>query len=828
MLKQWHKVVFSLFSFATIIFLFFSGFLARVDYVLYDTFMWLTKRDAPEQIVIVNIDDKSLGSLGRWPWSRETHAEMLDILTNAGVKTVGFDILFSDKEQNNPKGDQLFAEAIARNGKVVLAISPQSDYNGQGIGELLPLPMFAKHASALAHVDFELDNDGRSRSVYLAGGLGNAHWPAFGLALGGTLANLTAATIKNEGNDISGNAAGWLRKKRYLIPFVGPPNSFQSFSYIDILNHQINPKQLKDKIILIGVTASGLGDVIATPSSTEHKLMSGVELNANVLAGLLDNIEIKVLPTWLYLLVTLVIFSTFYWFLNFSPRKQAPAILISSLILGFFFSTFLFVKLYIWYAPVFLLLGLSMVYIFWDWFVLESTTRTIKDLRHQIFYHSRYDDVTALPNRTRLQEFIQLAIEDKIPQCGLLVVNLGRFKILNDRLGYKSGDTALNMAAARIRKAVGNDNKIARLSGGDFAVFMENIDSEQGISHCGAMILQALQLTFILENKEFYLKPRIGISTYPRDGNNADTLFNNALTAMHQAKRDKRRGLYFFSSSLKDDLFEQLDLEQDIHGALDNQQFELHYQPQVDADNAQIIGFEALLRWHHPDRGLIPPGDFIPLAEYTGDIVKIGYWVMETACLQGKAWIKEGLTTIRMAVNLSSVQFAQDDIVENIADIITKTGFPASQLELELTESMLIDDIEAATKTLGRLKELGVQLSVDDFGTGYSSLNYLRRFPMDRIKIDKSFVDDLGKESGNSEITTAIIDMAHRLDMEVIAEGVETSSQKDFLRSQHCEELQGFYFSRPVPAEEINDILAGSKKNQINLLAPNISLPKHS
>jgi len=824
-LKYWHKVLFSLLSLVAVLFLFFSGFLARMDYVLYDSYMWLTKRTAPQEVLIVNIDDKSLGSLGRWPWSRAVHAEMLDVLTDAEVRTVGFDILFSGKERTNELADDLFAQAIARNGRVVLAISPQSDYNGQGIGELLPLPLLAKHASALAHVDFELDNDGRCRSVYLAGGLGNAHWPAFGLALGGTLANLTASTIGNGGNYSS--SRGWVRKKRYLIPFVGPPNSFQSVSYIDVLNHQINPLQLKDKIVLIGITASGLGDVIATSSSTEHKLMSGVELNANVVAGLLDNIEIITIPTWLLLFLVCISLSVFYWFLNFSPRKQAPAILISALILALFSSVVLFVQWSIWFAPVLLLLGISLVYIFWDWFELETTSKTIIDLRHQIFYHSHYDDVTALPNRTRLQEFIQLAIQDDIPQCGLLVVNLGRFKIMNDRLGYKAGDNALNMAAARIRKAIGHESKIARLSGGEFAVFMEQYENEQGLSHFGAMILQALQLTFILENKEFYLQPRIGIATYPRDGNNAETLFNNALTAMHQAKRDKRRGLYFFSTSLKDDLFQQLDLEQDIHGALDKQQFELHYQPQVNADSAQIIGFEALIRWYHPERGLISPSDFIPLAEYTGDIVKIGYWVLETACIQGKAWIKSGLTTVRMAVNLSSVQFAQDDLVENIAAIVEKTGFPAKQLELELTESMLIDDLEAATQTLNQLKGLGVKLSVDDFGTGYSSLNYLRRFPMDRIKIDKSFVDDLGSDSGNSEITTAIIDMAHRLDMEVIAEGVETLSQQEFLRSQHCEELQGFYFSRPVPADEIDDILSRSQEKTAQLLAPNISLPKH-
>jgi len=498
----------------------------------------------------------------------------------------------------------------------------------------------------------------------------------------------------------------------------------------------------------------------------------------------------------------------------------------ATLFLSLFMCAFLFVQMQIWFAPVFLLLGLSLLYFFWDWFQLETTSRTIHKLRDQLFYRSRHDDVTALPNRTFLQEFIQQAITSGKPGCGLLVVNLGHFKIMNDRLGYRAGDDALKLAASRIKKATRYENQVARLSGAEFAIFITQIENDQALQHSGAMILQALQSGFVFEDREFYLEPRIGIATYPRDGNNAETLFNNALTALHQAKRDKIRGLYFFSLSLKDDLFKQLDLQQDIHAALENEQFEVFYQPQVDANNNQIIGFEALLRWFHPERGLISPADFIPLAEYTGDIVPIGYWVLETACKQANMWRKQGLSEIRMAVNLSTVQFSQPDLVEKIAEIIAKTNFPAQQIELELTESLLIDDLEAATQTLKRLKELGVQLAVDDFGTGYSSLNYLTHFPMDRIKIDQSFVRELGTDNDNSEITMAIIDMAHRLNMEVIAEGVETPLQQEFLKEQKCEELQGFYFSRPVSAPDINSILSSSQISSDYSLTPEISLPQ--
>ncbi len=825
--KYWRKVLLGFSLFLAFSFLFFSGFLARVDSVLYDNFLLQMNFGSTEEILIIKIDDKSLSALGRWPWSRNTHAKLLNILTDAQVKTVGFDILFAEADQSDRHADSLFAQAIARNGNVVLAVSPENYYNTQQVGEVLPLSLFAEHALALGHVELHLDSDGICRSIYLYAGQGSAHWPAFGFALGKN-SRLQRTTIPDSLTiNSSDEATQWRRNKKYLIPFVNSSESINSVSYIDVLNHQVTKQKLKDKIVLIGASASGLGDIIATPFGISHRLMSGVEINANVLAGLLNNIEIIKLPDWLYILLTLFVGAVFYWLLWVSGSKYAPVILFSGIIFVLLLSGVLLVTLHIWFAPVLLLLGLSLVYFFWNWFQLYTSTHTIQKLHHHIHYHSRYDKVTALPNKKLLQEFIQQAIHDN-STSGLLIINLGRFKTLKDRFGYKASDNVLNIVTARIKKAIRQVDKIARLDGGEFAVFMGKIEDDRALHNFGARILQSLRLTFALENREFYLHPSIGIAMYPNDGNDAEDLFNNALAAMHQAKRNNSRDVYFFSHTVKNDLHKQLDLEDDLHSALLHNQFEVYYQPQVDAKTSQVVGFEALLRWNHPDRGLVSPCEFIPLAEHTGDIVAIGYWVLETACQQANIWKNQGFSSIRMAVNLSPIQFSQEDFVEKITKIIRSSDFPAEQLELEITESMLIDDLDNAVYTIKKFNELGIKISVDDFGTGYSSLNYLKRFSMDRIKIDQSFINDLGTNSGSSEIILSIIDMAHRLNIKVIAEGVENSLQQEFLIDHKCEELQGFYFSKPLCVSGIDAILFSAGINAENPLDQSISLPRET
>ena len=815
MTQALRKLTFAIFLTIVVIVLFVSGLFGRMNFLFYDNFIRLIERPANQQILLINIDDKSLKQLGRWPWQRQVHAQLLNRLTNAEVSSVGFDILFSEADKNQ-SSDQAFADAIGRNGRVTIAVSPERSQNYFGISELLPLTVFAKQANKLAHVDFELDKDGICRSVYLYAGMGDSHWPAFALAL----QNKTVIDRKHTKSEslskprLSSSATKWIREKKYLIPFVGPTGTFDSVSYIDVLKNRVSKQQLTDKIVLIGMTASGFGDVISTPMSIDHQLMPGVEVNANVLAGLLDNIHIVELSVWLQLFITLLLMILFYRLIEIYPNRFAPILFVLAVIGVLLFSAILFAVLYFWLPPLIMILGLILVYFIWDWMELMSSSTTIHKLKDQVYFQARHDEVTALPNRTLLQELTEQAIMNNShnkTSCALVVISLGRFKAMNDSLGFKAGDILLNLAAQRLKNAIHHEHKIARLSGGEFAIFMDSIQDEEALRHYGAIILQSLQLTFDIDGGKYYLPPRIGIAMYPQDANNAENLFNNAQIAMHQAKRDRIRSLYFFSPGLKDEKIKQSALEQDLYLALKDNQFEVYYQPQVDSLNTKIIGFEALIRWHHPKRGLVSPADFIPLAEYTGDIIPIGYWVLETACIQACKWQKQGLTNLRMAVNLSAVQFTHKDLLERVKETLQKTGLAPQHLELELTEGILMDDIDATTKTLKAFKELGIQLSVDDFGTGFSSLNYLKRFPMDRIKIDQSFVCDLGSDVATSEIIMSIIDMAHRLNMEVIAEGIETVSQKNFLQKNSCEELQGFFFSKPVPAQQISDLIDSSR-----------------
>jgi diguanylate cyclase (GGDEF)-like protein len=385
---------------------------------------------------------------------------------------------------------------------------------------------------------------------------------------------------------------------------------------------------------------------------------------------------------------------------------------------------------------------------------------------------------------------------------GLLVVSLDRFREINSSLGLKGGDQLLNLVAERLRKVIRGNDIVARLSGDEFALLMVDLQDEKPIVDMVGRLFYTLHHPMEVNGQQVFLAPSIGANLYPHGGKDHDSLLHNTYTAMQKAKHDKSKKFWFFDEGIKIEIAARSDLENALRLALQRQEFEIFYQPQVAAADGCIIGVEALLRWHTARRGLVPPAEFIPMAEDNGLIIPIGKWVLEQACRQAQQWRHEGHADIRMAVNLSAVQFNHPHLVESIAETLKSSGLPAHLLELELTETALMQDMHAATKTLSRLKTLGVQLAIDDFGTGYSSLSYLKSFPMDRLKIDRSFINELDSDSETAEITLAIIDMAHRLKLAVIAEGVETSAQMNFLKVHHCDQLQGFFYGRPVPADE--------------------------
>ncbi len=427
----------------------------------------------------------------------------------------------------------------------------------------------------------------------------------------------------------------------------------------------------------------------------------------------------------------------------------------------------------------------------------------------EIYQLVNYDALTGLPNRNLLYDRLQQSIvqANRIHgNVGLLLLDLDRFKAVNESLGHNAGDQLLRTVADRLRVCVRESDTLSRVGGDEFVVLLSVVSDEDGISSAASKILAIISEPFLIDNQEIYLTASIGVAVYPTDGIDAQTLLKHADLAMYQAKDMDRNNFQFFSSELNVRLMERIMLENSLRRALDREEFQLLYQPQIDVNTTRIVGFEALLRWHHPDLGMISPDRFIPLAEETGLILSIGEWVIREACRQSRAWQDSGLKPVRVAVNLSGRQFKMK-LDQVVAAILMETGVSAKLLELELTESILMRNVSENLELLYALTAMGCSLSLDDFGTGYSSLAYLKHFPLGRLKIDRSFVRDIITNPDDMAIAKIIIDMAKTLKLEVTAEGVENLEQLDTLKALGCYEMQGFLFSKPVSPQVAEDLL---------------------
>ena len=440
-----------------------------------------------------------------------------------------------------------------------------------------------------------------------------------------------------------------------------------------------------------------------------------------------------------------------------------------------------------------------------------------KQAEEQIYNLAYFDNLTGLPNRLLFKEHLSHSLIRSLREnrfVAILFLDLDRFKYINDTLGHSIGDKLLQGVAERllicVRKSdlVGRDeggdlhSSVARLGGDEFTVLLTEIIKVQDVARVARRIIENISQPFNLDGHEVIVTTSIGISLYPDDGSDVITLIKNADTAMYHAKDQGRNNFQFYKQSMNATAYERLVLENHLRKALEREEFLLNYQPQFDILTDEIIGVEALVRWRHPELGLVSPGEFIPLAEETGLIIQIDEWVLKTACMQNKAWQVAGLPSITIAVNLSGQHFIRKNLLETVERTLKETGLDPRYLELELTESVLMKNAKETVSTLKSLKEMGLYISIDDFGTGYSSLSYLKRFPLDTMKIDRSFVQEITTDSDSAAITTAIIAMAHSLKLRVIAEGVETEEQLSFLRDHGCQALQGFLYSRPLPADD--------------------------
>lgn len=435
---------------------------------------------------------------------------------------------------------------------------------------------------------------------------------------------------------------------------------------------------------------------------------------------------------------------------------------------------------------------------------LRSSNEELSAALSSVRRIATHDQLTGLPNRVLFNEELQRAlfkVERHRRPAGLFVLDLDRFKVINDTLGHQFGDRVLQEVAKRLATCVRDSDILARVGGDEFVVLLEEFGDESNLTEIARKLLAAVVGLSEIDAREIGLSVSIGICSAPTDGRDAKTLFANADVAMYRAKELGRNNYCFYSSEMHTYTLEKLALEAGLRHALERGEFRIYYQPKIDMTSGAITGVEALLRWEHPERGLIGPDKFIPLAEATGLIVPIGLWTLREACERGKAWQDLGLPRFTIAVNLSATQFRQDDLVPQLATILKSTGFDPKYLELEITESVVMQDPEKVVVKLEALRRIGIRFAIDDFGTGFSSLGYLKQLPVDSLKVDKAFVRDLPHSSDDIAITRAVIAMAHSLGMNVIAEGVELKEQFDVLRKEGCDEFQG-WLCRPALAED--------------------------
>ena len=431
---------------------------------------------------------------------------------------------------------------------------------------------------------------------------------------------------------------------------------------------------------------------------------------------------------------------------------------------------------------------------------------------------AHFDSLTGLPNRALLFDRLTHAINQSRRynyELAVLFIDLGRFKYINDTMGHEAGDTVLKTVASRIRECLRESDTVARLGGDEFIALVTNLEQAVSAATVATKIVESVSQPIMIDGNNANVSPSIGIALFPNDAEDADELMRLADAAMYQSKQTGGQGYQFYRPDMNGAALRRIGLGVALQRAIRHREFVLEYQPQIDLNNGEVVGLEALVRWRHPDRGQIPPDQFIPLAEELGLITPLGDLILEMACMQIAEWKQQRLPVLRVAVNLSALQFKQADLLEHVDKWIDKAGLDASLIELELTETSIMHDPEATAGILSRLSTAGVRVSVDDFGTGYSSLAYLKRFPLDALKIDRSFVRDVTEDASDGAIVRTIIALARHLKLDVVAEGVETVEQLDFLRANSCRFAQGFYFSPAVPADQVFDVVARLERRSL-------------
>jgi diguanylate cyclase (GGDEF)-like protein len=448
--------------------------------------------------------------------------------------------------------------------------------------------------------------------------------------------------------------------------------------------------------------------------------------------------------------------------------------------------------------------------------VITVRTHGLEAANRQLRHLATHDALTGLPNRVllddRLAQAMALADRDK-RSFALMVCDLDRFKLINDSLGHRAGDELLQEVGRRLSAVARTADTVARFGGDEFVLVGSSLAGAEDAMQLAARAIEALRAPVRIAGIDVHASPSIGIALYPEDGASIEALLAHADAAMYAAKHQGRGSVQRYLPGMHAGIEDRVQMESELHQAIELKQFELHYQPKVDTRTGVVRSAEALIRWAHPSRGLVSPADFIPLAEECGLIGAIGEWVIREACRQARAWQEEGVPSLRISVNLSASQFREVGLVDSIRRALDDVGLPARYLEVELTESAVMSDPEQSVAILEQLSAMGVLVSVDDFGTGYSSMSYLRRFPIDKLKIDRVFINEIASRPEDASIVRAIVSLAHSLNLKVVAEGVETPAQLDFLKTAGCDEYQGYHYSRPLPADQFERLIRDARSH---------------
>ncbi len=904
----------------------------RLDLLAYDGL--LPSHAAPaDTAVVLAIDDESLSRLGRWPWPRSLHAQLIDKLHDAGVSTVGLTVLFSEPAGAGDAGDALLAQAMRRHGGVVLPLAPLRQINGT-IVDGVPTAELRAAMSQLGHVDAEIDLDGQVRRVYLTAGTGTPQYPAMALALlqqyqpqqtiSASLPGLRAAALVPPDD-----AAGiWMRDHEVLLPRMrlAPP-----ISMVRVLDSPGLLQSLRERPVIVGVTASGLGGQLATPLAGERTQMPAVLWHAQVLAALRAGKLITPAAPISFVLFSLLLGCSAVLWPVAGRKRLHPWWMVASVSAPVLASAVLLYGWQLWFAPFASTLGLLAAALVWLGVHIRENGRSLVrsrqhaqatleaigdsvisvnmrstivyanpvalaqmgagnlvgqplasalvletgsvamlaaavdeclhracDVRPELYlvlpcdeapprslrasisplrdpdnrlegavivlsdvtdtvasadrlrYAATHDALTGLPNRSLLQERLELALarmQRNVSTIALLFLDLDRFKRINDSLGHSHGDEVLKETARRLVAICRSTDVVARWGGDEFVIIMEDVSGPDAVALAVSKLIAVLREDVDVRGVRVTSNCSVGIALAPQDGTDVDGLLAKADTAMYRAKSHPDAGFHFYSSDLKVWTRERLALEVELRHALREEQFELHYQPQYRLRDGELFGFEALLRWRRDPDTLMQPADFIGVAEESGLIVEIGAWVVARAAADIARWIADGLQAMPVAVNVSARQCVNRHIVDVVRTALLDTGIPPALLKLELTETTAMTDAARVIELLEEISALGVRIAVDDFGTGYSSLAYLKRFPINELKIDRSFVQHVTSNAEDAAIVRATIVLAHELGIEVIAEGVENDAQKAFLLAQSCDIVQGFLYGRPQPLSATTPLL---------------------